>query len=497
MIGITGVTGKLGSYVADLVDKKGIASIHLARSPERAKVYASAEIRQMVYANTPEVVEALKGIDVLLMVSARENPERVKDHKSFLDAAKLAGVQHIVYTSFYGADDQATFTLSRDHAQTEAYIKELGFTYTFLRDNFYLDFLIDMALENGEIRGPAGSGLVSAVARKDTSRVAAEILLNPKEWKNQSLNLTGPEDLSMEEIVALLSKETGNAITYVDESVEEAYESRKKWPAQTWEYDAWVSTYTAIKVGEQAGVSTDVEKVLGHPASSLLIFLETENLLRKNMIEYKNVALGYTEKEVLRDVNLRIEQGEFMVLVGPSGSGKTTMLKMINRLFEPTDGNIYMDGKRIKDYDERELRLSTGYVLQAIALFPNLTVAENIALIPEMKGWTQSQIASKTEELLTRWVCSVAEYAKRIPSELSGGEQQRIGIVRAIIAEPKILLMDEPFSALMLFLAKTTGSTKDLHKEFGMTTIFVTHDTDEALKLGDRLRCYKKARLYR
>ena len=283
MIGITGVTGKLGSYVADLVDQQGIASIHLARSPERATVYASAEIRKMVYANTPEVVEALKGIDVLLMVSARENPERVEEHTSFLNAAKLAGVQHIVYTSFYGADEKATFTLSRDHAQTEAYIKKLGFTYTFLRDNFYLDFLIDIALENGEIRGPAGSGLVSAVARKDTSRVAAEILLNPKEWENQSLNLTGPEDLSMEEIVALLSKESGKTITYVDESVEEAYESRKKWPAQTWEYDAWVSTYTAIKAGEQAGVSTDVEKVLGRPAMSLIDVLKERQLLEDDL----------------------------------------------------------------------------------------------------------------------------------------------------------------------------------------------------------------------
>ena len=283
MIGITGVTGELGSYVANLVDKKGIASVHLARSPERAKLYASAEIRKMVYANTLEVVEALKAIDILLMISARENPERVKEHKDFLDAAKLAGVEHIVYTSFYGADEKAIFTLSRDHAQTEAYIKELGFTYTFLRDNFYLDFLIDMALENGEIRGPAGSGLVSAVARKDTSRVAAEILLNPKEWENQSLNLTGPEDLSMQEIVALLSKETGDAIKYVDESVEAAYESRKKWPAQTWEYDAWVSTYTAIKAGEQAGVSTDIEKVLGHPASSL-----SDILRDRKLIEEKN-----------------------------------------------------------------------------------------------------------------------------------------------------------------------------------------------------------------
>ena len=140
---------------------------------------------------------------------------------------------------------------------------------------------VNLRIENGEIRGPAGSGLVSAVARKDTSRVAAEILLNPKEWENQSLNLTGPEDLSMEEIVALLSKESGKTITYVDELVEEAYESRKKWPAQTWEYDAWVSTYTAIKAGEQAGVSTDIEKVLGHPASNLLDTLRDRKLIEE------------------------------------------------------------------------------------------------------------------------------------------------------------------------------------------------------------------------
>ena len=206
------------------------------------------------------------------------------------------------------------------------------------------------------------------------------------------------------------------------------------------------------------------------------------------MIEYKHVALRYTDKDILKDVNLRIENGEFMVLVGPSGSGKTTMIKMINRLLEPTDGNIYMDGKRIKDYDERELRLSTGYVLQAIALFPNLTVAENIALIPEMKGWGKERVASKTVELLEKVGLPASDYADRKPHELSGGEQQRIGIVRAIIAEPKILLMDEPFSALDAISRKQLQSlTKDLHKEFGMTTIFVTHDTDEALKLGDRI----------
>jgi choline ABC transporter, ATP-binding protein OpuBA len=206
------------------------------------------------------------------------------------------------------------------------------------------------------------------------------------------------------------------------------------------------------------------------------------------MIEYKHVALRYGEKTVLEDVNLKIKDGEFMVLVGPSGSGKTTMLKMINRLLEPTDGNIYMDDKRIKDYNQRDLRLSTGYVLQQIALFPNLTVAENIAIIPEMKGWNKDKIKQNTAELLEMVGLPAKEYAERFPSMLSGGEQQRVGIVRAIIGEPRILLMDEPFSALDAISRKQLQVlTKKLHNEFGVTIIFVTHDTDEALLLADRI----------
>ena len=199
------------------------------------------------------------------------------------------------------------------------------------------------------------------------------------------------------------------------------------------------------------------------------------------MIEYKHVALRYGEKSVLEDVNLKIKDGEFMVLVGPSGSGKTTMLKMINRLLEPTDGNI-------KDYNQRDLRLSTGYVLQQIALFPNLTVAENIAIIPEMKGWSKDKIKQNTAELLEMVGLPAKEYAGRLPSMLSGGEQQRVGIVRAIIGEPRILLMDEPFSALDAISRKQLQVlTKKLHNEFGVTIIFVTHDTDEALLLADRI----------
>ncbi|QQL48038.1 SDR family oxidoreductase [Streptococcus mutans] len=275
MIGITGVTGKLGSKVAQLISEQGISARHLARNPQRAALYDNAELVQAAFENSLEAVEALKGIDVLLMVSASESPNRLQQHFAFLDAAHEAGVKHIVYTSFYNAATEATFTLARDHAKTEKYIKERGFTYTFLRDNFYLDFFLDLCLNNGEIRGPAGNGKVSAVARQDVFEVATTILAKPDKWKNQLLNMTGPADLSMADIVHFVSEQKGEIIPYIDESIEEAYASRKAWPAQDWEYDAWVSTYTAIKEGKQAGVSSDIERVLGRPATSLEQLVKT------------------------------------------------------------------------------------------------------------------------------------------------------------------------------------------------------------------------------
>lgn len=275
MIGITGVTGKLGSKVAQLISEQGISARHLARNPQRAALYDNAELVQAAFENSLETVEALKGIDVLLMVSASESPNRLQQHFAFLDAAHEAGVKHIVYTSFYNAATEATFTLARDHAKTEKYIKERGFTYTFLRDNFYLDFFLDLCLNNGEIRGPAGNGKVSAVARQDVSEVATTILAKPDKWKNQLLNMAGPADLSMADIVHFVSEQKGEIIPYIDESIEEAYASRKAWPAQDWEYDAWVSTYTAIKEGKQAGVSSDIERVLGRPATSLEQLVKT------------------------------------------------------------------------------------------------------------------------------------------------------------------------------------------------------------------------------
>ena len=215
------------------------------------------------------------------------------------------------------------------------------------------------------------------------------------------------------------------------------------------------------------------------------------------MIEYNNVSLCCSTNGLILDgLNFEIQEGEFFVLVGPSGSGKTTTLKLINRLIEQTDGDIYLEDKRVKDYDLRELRLKIGYVLQQIALFPNLTVAENIALIPEMKNFDKKEIKEKTEDLLKKVGLDPKHYMNRLPKELSGGEKQRVGILRAIIANPKILLMDEPFSALdPLSKVQLQDLIKTLHNEYKMTTVFVTHDMDEAMKLADRICVLKEGKI--
>lgn len=206
------------------------------------------------------------------------------------------------------------------------------------------------------------------------------------------------------------------------------------------------------------------------------------------MIEFRNVVKSYDENIVVNDQSFTIDDGEFFVLVGPSGSGKTTTLKMINRLVKETSGDIIINGKNIDDYDLRELRLNTGYVLQQIALFPNMTVGENIELIPEMKKWPKKKRSKIARDLLDRVGLSNEIYYKRLPSDLSGGEQQRVGILRAIIARPEILLMDEPFSALdPIYRTQLQDLIKDIHKDLGISIVFVTHDMSEALRLGDRI----------
>lgn len=214
------------------------------------------------------------------------------------------------------------------------------------------------------------------------------------------------------------------------------------------------------------------------------------------MIEFKNVVKKYDNNEVISDQSFSIEDGELFVIVGQSGSGKTTTLKMINRLIEQTSGEILVNKKKIEDYDLRELRLDIGYVLQSIALFPNLTVGENIELIPEMKKWSKDKRREKVRELLKKVDLDPGKYINRYPKELSGGEGQRVGILRAIIAEPKILLMDEPFSALDPISRKQLQElTINLHKELGITIIFVTHDMTEAQYIADRICVMKNGKI--
>ncbi|WP_439442600.1 ABC transporter ATP-binding protein [Listeria aquatica] len=207
------------------------------------------------------------------------------------------------------------------------------------------------------------------------------------------------------------------------------------------------------------------------------------------MIRFENVTKKYDNDSVAVDhLNLNIEDGEFFVFIGPSGCGKTTTLKMINRLIPLTTGTIYINEKRISDYDIHELRYDIGYVLQQIALFPHMTIAENIAIVPELKKWDKQKIYDRTTELLEMVGLDPTLYRDRKPKELSGGEQQRVGVVRALAADPSIILMDEPFSALdPISRQKLQQDISVLQKKIKKTIVFVTHDMQEALALGDRL----------
>lgn len=205
-------------------------------------------------------------------------------------------------------------------------------------------------------------------------------------------------------------------------------------------------------------------------------------------IEFQHVQKDFNGQTVIPDLNLTIDQGELFVLVGTSGSGKTTSLKMINCLEPLTAGKILVNGTDTTTIPVRSLRWQMGYVLQQIALFPTMTVAQNIAVIPEMKGTAKKEINQTIDELLAEVGLNPKEYRDRMPSELSGGEQQRIGILRAIAAQPDIVLMDEPFSALdPISRQQLQDLVLRLHVRYHNTIVFVTHDMNEALKLGDRI----------
>ncbi|AMX00298.1 ABC transporter ATP-binding protein [Rummeliibacillus stabekisii] len=215
------------------------------------------------------------------------------------------------------------------------------------------------------------------------------------------------------------------------------------------------------------------------------------------MIKFENVSKRYQDGTIAVDsLNLEIKKGEFFVLIGPSGCGKTTTLKMINRLIPLSDGTIFFDEQKISEYDIHELRWNIGYVLQQIALFPHMTIEENITVVPEMKKWSKEKMKERAYELMDMVGLDSKMYAKRKPKELSGGEQQRVGVIRALAADPEIILMDEPFSALdPISRESLQDDMLDLKKNLKKTTVFVTHDMQEALKLADRICIMEKGKI--
>ncbi|MGN7201551.1 SDR family oxidoreductase [Arthrobacter sp. SAFR-044] len=272
-LAVTGSTGGLGGMVARQLAASGFAQRLLVRDAARAPQLDAAHPVVCSYGDAAASRQALDGAKVLFMVSAAEAEDRLQQHYAFVDAAAAAGVEHVVYTSFYGAAPDATFTLARDHYATEERIKASGMAYTFLRDNFYLDFLPLMTGDDGVIRGPAGDGVFSGVAREDVARSAHAVLRDPAIHKGKTYHLTGPEELSMAQAAEVLSTGTGRTVRYQPETVEEAYASRASYGAPQWQLDAWVSTYTAMAAGEMAGLSPDVHGLTGQDPISLAEFL--------------------------------------------------------------------------------------------------------------------------------------------------------------------------------------------------------------------------------
>jgi osmoprotectant transport system ATP-binding protein len=197
---------------------------------------------------------------------------------------------------------------------------------------------------------------------------------------------------------------------------------------------------------------------------------------------------GGQRQPALCDLSLRIPAGEICMLVGPSGAGKTTALKLINRLLEPTSGDVLVDGRSVHSFDASELRRRIGYVIQQVGLFPHQTVAGNIATVPRLLGWDKQRIHDRVRELLELVGLDPDADARRYPAQLSGGQQQRVGLARAMAADPLVMLMDEPFGALdPLTRERLQSEFLRLHGEVRKTVVFVTHDIDEAIKVGDRV----------
>jgi osmoprotectant transport system ATP-binding protein len=220
----------------------------------------------------------------------------------------------------------------------------------------------------------------------------------------------------------------------------------------------------------------------------------TEN--QQPIVEFRRVSFEINGARILDDLNLQIFRGETLVLLGESGCGKTTTLKLINRLYEPSGGEVLVEGKSTIDWDAIALRRHIGYVLQEAGLFPHFTIERNVALVPDLENWSAAKKHARTTEMLELVGLKPEKFARRFPHELSGGQRQRVGVARALAANPDLLLLDEPFGALDAITR--TGLQKEfakLVKELGKTVVFVTHDLQEAFVLAARICLMDKGRI--
>ena len=214
------------------------------------------------------------------------------------------------------------------------------------------------------------------------------------------------------------------------------------------------------------------------------------------MIKLENVKKKFSDFTAVDGISLEVPEGETCVLVGPSGCGKTTTLKMINHLIEPTSGQIFIEGKDSNQIDSVELRKNIGYVIQSIGLFPHKTVAENIAITPQLKGWEESRINKRINELLEVVDLNIGRISNKYPYQLSGGQKQRVGLARAMAVDPSIMLMDEPFAAVdPITREHLQNMFLKLQRKMKKTIVFVTHDIDEAIKMGDRIALLKEGKV--
>lgn len=209
----------------------------------------------------------------------------------------------------------------------------------------------------------------------------------------------------------------------------------------------------------------------------------------ETIISFQEVSKVYNEKTVVDQVNLAIQKGEFITILGTSGSGKTTILKMMNRLIEPTSGKILFEGEELSQLDPVSLRRRVGYVVEQIGLFPHMTIGENIATVPKLLKWNQAEINARVKELMNLIQLPYEEYSNRYPKELSGGQQQRVGVARALAANPDVVLFDEPFGAIdAITRSSLQEELRNIHRQLGdKTFIFITHDIYEAFRLGSRV----------